>query len=57
MKRQYMSPVVEEIVYNGEEELLSTVSSDWGIGYGTVDEDGTMEPASRYLEFDMLTSD
>ncbi|MBQ8487155.1 MAG: hypothetical protein IJ533_05865 [Prevotella sp.] len=46
-KKRYVAPAVDVLAYDGDEELLGTVSSDWGIGYGTVDEDGTMDPSLR----------
>lgn len=50
-KKRYVAPAVDVLAYDGGEELLGTVSSDWGIGFGTVDEDGTMDPASRDTDF------
>ena len=46
-KKRYVAPAVDVLAYDGDKELLGTVSSDWDIGYGTVDEDGTMDPSLR----------
>jgi hypothetical protein len=46
MKRTYMVPALKELAEELETELLG-VSSDKGIGYGGVDNDGTKDPAGR----------
>ena len=60
MKKTYMSPLCEEIKLNNRCTLLNG-SSIKGMGdladveYGGVDENGTLDPASR--EFDELDED
>ena len=61
MKKTYMSPLCEEIKLNNRYSLLSNSTSIKGmgdlddVGYGGVDEGGTLDPASR--EFDELDED
>ena len=58
MKKTYMSPLCEEIKLNSRYTLLSNSTSIKGmgdlddVGYGGVDEGGTLDPSSR--EFDEL---
>ena len=46
MKKQYMTPATEVMKMVISEQLM-TVSSDKGIGYGGVDESGSLDPADR----------
>ena len=46
MKKTYMIPSTEVTDIDIREQLL-TVSNDQGIGYGGVDEGGTMDPSGR----------
>lgn len=61
MKKTYMSPLCEEIKLNNRYSLLSNSNSIKGmgdledVGYGGVDNDGTMDPSSR--EFDEFDED
>lgn len=50
MKKTYIGPITEVIKLTAEEQIMA-VSSDKGIGYGGVDEEGTYDPASRELDF------
>lgn len=54
MKKTYMVPLTEMTVIDIKEQLL-TVSNDQGLGYGGVDEDGTMNPSGRDDAMDILT--
>ncbi|MBQ7511806.1 MAG: hypothetical protein IJU11_03580 [Prevotella sp.] len=49
-KKLYISPVIDVVECEAEEELLAVSSEDYGIGYGGVD-DGSLEPSSREYEF------
>ena len=46
MKKMYMMPAVKDLENEMEVDLM-TVSSDNGIGYGGVDDDGSKDPAAR----------
>lgn len=46
-KKAYMTPVVEVIEVMADQLLMTSgVSSELGIGYGGVDEGGTLDPAA-----------
>jgi hypothetical protein len=45
MKKLYMTPAMDVLEYETNEELLNAVSSDFGIEYGGVDDSG--EAAAR----------
>ena len=47
MKKTYLQPSAEMDSIGTESMICNSVTSDNGIGYGGVDEDGTKEPASR----------
>ena len=48
MKRQYITPTVMTVQAQAMQMLAASgVSSDKGIGYGGVDEGGTMDPSAR----------
>ncbi len=47
MKKTYMTPVTEMIKMDITEQLLTVSGGDTGIGYGGVDESGTLDPADR----------
>lgn len=47
MKKTYMTPVTEMIDVEVKEQLLTVSGGDTGIGYGGVDESGTLDPAGR----------
>lgn len=49
MKKTYQQPFAEMANYGMEEMICASkdITSDYGIDYGGVDEDGTMDPASR----------
>lgn len=49
MKRIYQQPSVEMANYGMEEMICASkdITSELGIDYGGVDEDGTKDPASR----------
>ena len=47
MKKQYMTPATEVMEMNITEQLMTISSGDTGIGYGGVDESGSLEPAGR----------
>lgn len=50
MKKIYLTPFTETLEYVTDGLLaVSTVDSDSGIGYGGIDEEGTLDPASRAL--------
>ena len=46
MKKIYMTPSTEVMKDNSDVQLM-TVSSDTGIGFGGVDNEGSLDPASR----------
>ena len=54
MKKKYMTPTVEVVIITNNHHLLTTSdrinAGTKGIGYGGVDIDGVLDPASR--EFD-----
>lgn len=52
MKKIYMTPSTEVMKYNSDVQLM-TVSSDTGIGFGGVDNEGSLDPASRTV-FDTI---
>ena len=54
MRKIYMSPTTEILEYAEQEELLGSVSSDYGIGSGGVDGDGSLNPASRVIMIDAV---
>ena len=53
MKKTYMAPVTEMIDVKVREQLLTISGGDTGIGYGGVDESGTLDPADRDDEDDL----
>ncbi len=55
MKRTYISPATEELEYVMEEMIAtSSVTSDNGLDYGGIDENGSMEAETRMLFNDFL---
>jgi len=52
MKKTYMTPVTEMIDVEVKEQLLTVSGGDTGIGYGGVDESGTLDPANRDADTD-----
>lgn len=50
MKKKYMTPSIEVEECSLGNQLLVVSAPDKGLGYGGVDEGGTLDPASR--EFD-----
>ena len=52
MKKTYMAPVTEMIDVEVKEQLLTVSGGDTGIGYGGVDESGTLDPANRDADTD-----
>ena len=47
MKKTYMTPLTEVMEMNITEQLLTISGGDKNIGYGGVDESGSLEPAGR----------
>ena len=47
MKKTYMTPVTEMIDVEVKEQLLTVSGGDKNIGYGGVDESGSLDPADR----------
>ena len=47
MKKIYLQPSIEMDSIGTEGMICNSVTSDNGIGYGGVDEDGGKDPASR----------
>ena len=47
MKKTYMAPVTEMIKMDITEQLLTVSGGDKNIGYGGVDESGSLDPAGR----------
>lgn len=47
MKKVYLKPDIENLGADLTVMLCSSVSSDKGIDYGGVDEEGELDPASR----------
>ena len=54
MKKTYMTPVAEMIDVEVKEQLLTISGGDTGIGYGGVDDSGTLDPAGRDDAGDLL---
>ena len=58
MKREYPAPAVEVLEYISEQMIAASdangVNSDNGIGYGGVDEDGSINAETRMLFNDFL---
>lgn len=52
MKKTYMVPLTEMTVIDIKEQLLTVSGGDTGIGYGGVDESGTLDPANRDADTD-----
>lgn len=52
MKKNYMTPTIMVTEIDMREQLLTISGGDTGLGYGGVDTEGELEPASR--EFDDL---
>ena len=52
MKKTYMTPITEMIDVEVKEQLLTVSGGDTGIGYGGVDESGSLEPANRDADTD-----
>ena len=52
MKKTYMTPVTEMIDVEVKEQLRTVSGGDTGIGYGGVDESGTLDPANRDADTD-----
>lgn len=56
MKRVYEAPAVEVLEYISEQMITASgVNSDSGIGYGGVDENGSMNAETRMLFNDFLS--
>lgn len=47
MKKTYMTPLTEVMEMNITEQLLTISGGDKNIGYGGVDESGSLDPAGR----------
>jgi hypothetical protein len=47
MKKTYLQPSMAMDIMITESMICGSVTSDNGIGYGGVDEDGIIDPASR----------
>ena len=47
MKKTYMAPVTKMIKVGVSKYLLTVSAGDKNIGYGGVDESGSLEPAGR----------
>ena len=57
MKREYRTPSTEVVEYVASEMIATSgVSSDNGIDYGGIDENGSMEAETRFL-FNMFLFD
>lgn len=57
MKREYMAPATEVLEYMTEEMIaVSDVTSNNGLDYGGIDEEGNMEAGTRLL-FDFFLFD
>jgi hypothetical protein len=52
-KKEYSTPAMEIIEAYIDRLLMGSVNSEVGIGYGGVDEDGTLDPAAPQGQFDM----
>ena len=52
MKKTYMTPTVEMIDVKVREQLLTVSGGDTGIGYGGVDDSGSLDPANRDADTD-----
>lgn len=50
MKKEYLSPIVEEIVIKNNVALLTISGGSTGIDYGGVDISGDIEPSARELD-------
>ena len=54
MKKQYIAPMIETDRDEEQQMLCSSpISSDLGIGYGGVDEEGELDPDARGYTFDV----
>ena len=49
MNKKYIAPCIENLEYTETEELMGSVSSDYGIEYGGTDDGGLLDPAARTL--------
>ena len=47
MKKTYINPAINSFKINAEDLLDASVISERGIGYGGVDTNGELDPASR----------
>jgi hypothetical protein len=47
MKKTYLQPSMAMDIMMTESMICNSVTSENGIGYGGVDENGTIDPASR----------
>lgn len=47
MRKVYQKPYIEDLGAEPTMLICDSVTSDKGIGYGGVDDDGELEPASR----------
>lgn len=55
MKKSYISPATEALEYVMEEMIAtSSVTSDNGLDYGGIDEDGDLEAETRMLIDDFI---
>ena len=54
MKKIYIVPCMESMKLCGEQMLAGSVTSDndYGIGYGGVDSDGSLDPAAKQNVFE-----
>ena len=52
MKKTYVAPTAEVTMVCVTEQLLTISGGDTGIGYGGVDESGTLDPANRDADTD-----
>ncbi len=55
MKREYTAPAVEVLEYISEEMIAASgVQGNNGIGFGGIDEDGSMNAETRMIFTDFL---
>lgn len=57
MKKQYIKPSMIEVTVGSMQMLSGSVKGSNGIGYGGVDHNGTVDPASRSHKYNNWDED
>ena len=57
MKKRYIQPCMEEMHAEVAQMMAASVTGSNGIGYGGVDNSGSLDPETKEYEWDTWTDD